>query len=99
MNAKLIEASIGMLARMVPPETWAQVVGEINALVSYAKSADERLTRIEKLVERVEFLEAIVRNNVDGAGAAFGEREMFLANGGAAIREALAPSKSGAING
>ena len=99
MNVKLIEAAFGMLARMVPEDAWQQIVGELKAITEYAKSADARLAKLEALVERVDFLENIVRNSVDGAGAAFGERAMYMAHDGEAIREALAPAIPGAING
>lgn len=97
MNAKLIEASIGMLARMVPPDAWEKIIAELNELVRYAKSADERLTKLAALAERVEFLENIVRNSVDGAPAAYAERELYMVPG--TIEQALAPAQPGVING
>lgn len=94
MNAKLIEATIGMLARMVPPDQWDKIVSELKQLVAYAKSADERLAKLETLIGRVDFLEHVVRNSVDGAGAMFAERELYMVPG--TIEQALAPAQNNA---
>jgi hypothetical protein len=95
MNQKLIEASLGMLARMIPPEIYAAVSADLKNLVDHARSIDERLKRIEAatvgLPDRVAMLESVVRSTVDGAEAIFAERDMWLVPG--SIEKALAPAE------
>lgn len=89
INPKIVEAALGMLAKMVPPETYAQIVAELKDVVTYAKSADDRLAKLEALADRLTFLETVIKNTVDGAGAAFAERQFYAPS---VIDAALAPA-------
>ncbi len=90
MTPKLIEAAFGMLAKMIPPEEYAKASKALADLALYAKSADERLRKLEAMQSRLDILESIVRSNVDGAEATYAEQTMWMRPG--AIDEALAPA-------
>jgi len=98
MNAKMIDAALGMVARFIPPEEYAKAVKAITELSAIAQSFDDRLKEIQAMVEvvkaqqdRIEMLETIVRNNVPGAETEFSARDMFMVPG--TIEAAMAPSK------
>lgn len=102
MNAKMIETALGMLARFIPPEEYAKAVKAINDLGTIADRFDKRLTDVQALVAivqaqaaRIDMLETIVRDNVDGAAATFAERDAWMVPG--RIEKALAPAQPGAL--
>lgn len=104
MNGRMIEASLGMLARLIPPDIYAKVGADLNELVQLARTLDERVKRIEAatvglgdLADRLAFMETIVRNGTPDAGAAFGERDMYMVPG--TIEQALAPARRKANDG
>lgn len=103
VNSKMIEAGLGMLARFIPPEEYAKAVKAINDLAAIAQRFDDRLAHVQGLAElvkvqqdRIDFLETVVRNNVDGGAAAFAERDSWGV--GDRVTRALAPAVTGALN-
>lgn len=99
---KMIEAGLGMLARFIPPEVYTKMVDAINGLAQVAAGFDRRLAEVQALAlvvqqqqVRLDFLESIVRDNLDGAGAAFAERDQWMVPG--RIEKALAPAQDGAL--
>lgn len=100
MNQKFLEASLGMLARLIPPHEYEKATNSLNDIVKLLQTIDDRMKKIEGIAARVEkisdsvaILESVVRANVPGAEATYAEQAMWMRPG--AIEEALAPSKGG----
>ena len=103
VDAKMVQAALGMLARFIPSEEYAKIASAINDLAEQARAIDRRLQRIEQtsaivagLVDRLNLLETIVRNGVDGAQGVYAERDGWMVQD--RIAQALAPAKEGSLN-
>lgn len=80
-NDKLMAGVLGGLIRAIPPAVWEQLSAQLQSGIDEAKAIRATLDRIEAAhaanADRLDFLESIVRNSVDGAGAALAERDLY----------------------
>lgn len=107
MNHKLIEAAMGMLARVIPAEEYAKANAALGQIVNLLETLNARAERTEKaavlcanhiteLSARVEALELAAGIDSPAYKSAQAERAMWLVPG--STEAALAPAIPGVIN-
>lgn len=101
MNSKLVEAGLGMLARMIPPEEYAKMSGLLGELLATAKGYEERLkgmeAKLDDALSQLVNLTAAAQADSPTFNSMEHERALWQVPG--SIEAALAPAPGPAPNG